>query len=572
MALEVELTVELADVAAFVEDRAHHARARGQVTWKPLGGAPRPVHDGAVNLFPADDHGPGRELRYRLPFEDDDGSPMTLLGFKAVRDDPGLDLWSDTTTLFVWLVRGHVAVTDEVPPALVRGAGIIRIHALDFVRQLLSFRTAGAGPWAGLRARTRFARFFVRELQRRHYANPLQPAPPRTGPVRPISPVRPPAKRPLRHRPGLRRTVVRFQTKDGRRLSMVRVQGDREPYRGPVLLAPGAALRGDAFEPPVRTTLVDLLVEQGYDVWLENWRGSIDVTPSQWTLDEVALYDHPRAVDTIVRKTGADEVKAIVHCAGSVTFTMSAVAGLLPKVTTVVSNAVSLHPVIPAGSRVKIKLARPVIDLFTDYMNPRWSELDEDPGWVGRALVLVARAFHRECDNTVCRMVSFTYGYGFPALWLHQNLNDDTHDWVREVFGACPMSFFNHMASCVASGRIVPTGAFGDRLPPDLAVRDPYPHTRARFAFFAGTRNRCFLPESQLRTYNHFNRPDFGYPPGYHTLHVQEGYGHMDMFTGQRAALDVYPRILAELERPALPPRHANDRVLGGQQPGQLGA
>jgi hypothetical protein len=36
---------------------------------------------------------------------------------------------------------------------------------------------------------------------------------------------------------------------------------------------------------------------------------------------------------------------------------MSAVAGLVPQVTTIVANAVSLHPVIPAWSRLKIGYA-----------------------------------------------------------------------------------------------------------------------------------------------------------------------------------------------------------------------
>jgi len=552
MSLDVRLTIELDDVTAFLDDPAHRARAYGWVAWKPLHGR-RPVREGVFNLFPADDHGPGRELRYRLHFEDDNGAPLTLLGFKSVRDDPGLDLWKDTTTLFVWLLRGHVEASDGLEPSRVRGAGIIRIHGLDFIRQLLSLRTAGGGRGAGLGARARFGRFFAGELRRRHYANPLRSAPPETGPVHLVTPVLASTDRPLRHRPKLRRTVVPFDTEDGRRLSLVNV-------------------RGDAFEPPVSTTLVDALVAHGYDVWLENWRGSIEVAPSQWTLDEVALYDHPSAVAKVVRHTGAEEVKAVVHCVGSITFTMSAVAGLLPQVSTIISSAVSLHPVIPTGSRVKMKLARPVIDRFTDYMNPRWSELDEDPGWTARVLVLLARTLHRECDNTVCRMVSFTYGYGFPALWEHENLNDGTHDWVREAFGPCPMSMFNHVARCVASGRIVPTGAFPNELPPDLAERNPRPYTDARFAFLAGTRNRCFLPESQIRTYNFFNRPDFGYPPGYHTLHLQMGYNHMDLFTGQRADRDIFPRVIEELDRPTLSNGRPDGRVLRGQEPGKLRA
>jgi len=50
---------------------------------------------------------------------------------------------------------------------------------------------------------------------------------------------------------------------------------------------------GQHLPPPVKTTLVDTLVERGYDVWLENWRASIDLPPNRWTLDQSRRYDHP---------------------------------------------------------------------------------------------------------------------------------------------------------------------------------------------------------------------------------------------------------------------------------------
>lgn len=63
--------------------------------------------------------------------------------------------------------------------------------------------------------------------------------------------------------------------------------------------------------------------------------------PNKWTLDQAAVYDHPVAVRRVLEETGADRLKAIVHCQGSTSFMMAAVAGLLPQVTTIVSNAVS---------------------------------------------------------------------------------------------------------------------------------------------------------------------------------------------------------------------------------------
>ena len=89
----------------------------------------------------------------------------------------------------------------------------------------------------------------------------------------------------------------------------------------------------------------------GYDVWVEDWRASIDFPPLRYTLDEAAVFDHPAAVRAVRERTGAETIKALVHCQGSTSFTMSSLAGLVDDVRTVVSNAVSLHPVVTKRSR-----------------------------------------------------------------------------------------------------------------------------------------------------------------------------------------------------------------------------
>jgi len=71
------------------------------------------------------------------------------------------------------------------------------------------------------------------------------------------------------------------------------------------------------------------------------------------------------------------------------------------------------------------------------------------------------------------------------------------------------------------------------------------PQTDARIAFFAGKLNRCFLPESQERAFEFFDRDR----KGYHSLYLLPGYGHLDVFMGQSAARDVFPLMLAELAK-----------------------
>ena len=82
---------------------------------------------------------------------------------------------------------------------------------------------------------------------------------------------------------GTRERVVEFTAGDGFKCNLIHVTGERTPDKGPVVLVHGAGVRANIFRAPVRTTIVDYLIERGYDVWLENWRASIDVKSGAFT-------------------------------------------------------------------------------------------------------------------------------------------------------------------------------------------------------------------------------------------------------------------------------------------------
>jgi len=111
-----------------------------------------------------------------------------------------------------------------------------------------------------------------------------------------------------------------------------------------------------------------------------------------------------------------------------------------------------------------------------------------------------------------------------------------------QEFAEVPISFFRQMSRCVRRGHLVSVTE-AEELPKDFAAAPP--RTQARFSFFAGTKNRCFLPESQRRSYDFFN----GHRKDYHTLHLIENYSHLDIFMGQHAARDIFPLMVAELEK-----------------------
>ena len=337
----------------------------------------------------------------------------------------------------------------------------------------------------------------------------------------------------------MQQVTIPFTAGDGLPCSLVHIVRETPAPKGPVLLVHGSGVRANIFLPPVERTVVDCLIDDGYDVWLENWRASIDGPPNKWTLDQAALHDHPVAVRRVLAETGASELKAIVHCQGSTSFVMSAVAGLVPAVTTIVSNGVSFHPIIPRLAAIKQQFGVATFGRFLDYMNPQWGI--EAPAGLPRFLDLVVRLTHHECDNAVCKHASFTYGHGFPTLWSHANLNAATHEWIKGEFAHCPMAFFEQIGRLIRAGRIVAVEGF-EALPVDVLAEPP--RTDARFVFVAGQDNRCFLAESQVRSFEYVDR----LRPDYHSLLLLPGYGHLDVFLGQHAWRDVFPRLIAALD------------------------
>ncbi|HJX86882.1 MAG TPA: hypothetical protein VJ277_04900, partial [Gemmatimonadales bacterium] len=105
-----------------------------------------------------------RRMLYTLHLRDPGGNPLTLAGHKEVHDDPGIDVWSDTSTLFVRMLAGHVPPGDTAEGAAgapVLGAGILVIKPGDFVQQLTTFRTVGPHRAQALES---FGRLFLGEL------------------------------------------------------------------------------------------------------------------------------------------------------------------------------------------------------------------------------------------------------------------------------------------------------------------------------------------------------------------------------------------------------------------------
>jgi hypothetical protein len=528
--VRMRLTIEVADLERFIAGPAHVARARGYVQCDELGGRLE-TESGRFELFGTEPDERHLRMRYRLLLRDPAGRPLTLYGFKVLEDDPNYDSWHDVTTLFVRLLAGHVPEDDWRPEQLV-ATGVLRVGALSFLRQLTSFRGAVV----------RFQVFFMRGLWRAYAGSPVpdsRPSFPRDRPAR-IPP--PSVWEGVEGRHDLRRRVVPYRADDGFELTLHHLRGAREPTRGPVLLSPGAGVRAELYYgQPSGRTLAEVLLAEGYDVWSQNWRGSIDCPPNLYTLDRVARYDHPAAVATVLREARTSTLKAIVHCQGSVSFTLAAIAGLVPEVTHVVSSAISLHVRTPKATRMKQIFMLPPASVLIPYADAQWGIRSPSPPAQG--LAAVARVIRRECDNPVCGMSSYMYGAGPDVIARHANLDSDVHAWMGRELGFAPFrGLIRQLVKSTGERHLVPVEALPGM--PESYVDEP-PRTDARFTFVVGAENRMFLPAGQRASFEHFN----AHAPGRHAFQCFEGVGHLDTLIGRNAPERTFPVMLAGLER-----------------------
>jgi hypothetical protein len=161
--LKVHLTIEVEELDRLAADAGRAAEARGWVGCDALGGR-LPVERGNFNLLVEEEDAGIKHMLYRLFFRDGVGHPVTLEGFKTLTNRRGLHVWRDTTTLYTRLLRRHLEAGEDQGADVV-ASGILRIHLLGFLRQLVTFRAGGRrSPVARAAAIVRFDVLFLGHL------------------------------------------------------------------------------------------------------------------------------------------------------------------------------------------------------------------------------------------------------------------------------------------------------------------------------------------------------------------------------------------------------------------------
>lgn len=336
-----------------------------------------------------------------------------------------------------------------------------------------------------------------------------------------------------------------FSTHDGLGLSLERFQ--RDECEDVVVLIHGLTSSSDMFIMPEHTNLVTYLLDNGLtDVWCLDYRMSnhfsYNLQPNDYSMDDVALYDHPMAIETVRNAVGGNKrIHVIAHCIGSLTFSMALAAGTVKEIASCIVNSISLTPYIPGWSRFKITVFPFFLEriLGLTYVSPGWP--DEPRMTRGKFISKVVSLFHHECDEPACHMLSMMWGTGFPALFEHENISEITHHRLADLFGGTGMNYHRDVAKMVsANHRAVKIRH--DR-PQYEALPDDYfeagLNIKTPIMFVTGKRNRVFV-DSNIHCYEQMSARGVKH----HSLKVFEKYGHQDMFMGKHCDQDVFPHLL----------------------------
>ena len=525
----------------------------GTVEAPALAAEPLLVEQGTLRLLePVPDAVETWHMHYVLDLATTDGRRFHFDGIKVIRHGPPWRLWPDTSTLYI-------TVTDETDTRV--GAGVMRILPGDFVRQMTTMRvTAAGGPAAMVRYTLAFQRLFLGRLFHVFggLADELGRFAPAGGPDSgTLRPLRLPSPEicwsgddGTWHDVDLAAAAAsagvdpESLVDDGTvpvgpdaRVRLTRYHGGT---KGPVLLAPGFGMAARSYlGRTTETNLTEYLVEQGYDVWLFDYRASIDLpsSHSDFTVDAIATTDWPAAVAEVLARTGAETVQAFGHCVGSSSLLMALGAGLT-GVRSAVCSQFSLHPHTSLLNRVKCTLR---VGQLAHELGLRGIAPDTRRTAAGvatdLALHLVPMPRHEACGRSICRFINAVYG----CTHTHAALNEATHEALDGAFGYGNTETLQHLALIMRR-----------RLAVDATGDDVYTRAPERLAlpihFLAGAHNYIFRPsgtETTLEWLRAHNDPEL------YSCSWLADYAHLDGLVGRDAARDVFPAIVAHLDRTA---------------------
>ena len=302
----------------------------------------------------------------------------------------------------------------------------------------------------------------------------------------------------------------------------------------PVLLAHGTVVNRGNFLIP-GSNLGQHLANQGFDVWLMEYRGDRSSVPpdestwtrGEWTVDDIARHDVPAALDHVLKATGQDRVLWVGHSLGGVLGYISLQGDLASKISGMVAIAAPgdfSHP----------------NDLALDALR-YLGAVPKNQQLPSRNLALMARPIlDREPDHPLLHAI-------FNANNVDEGVMLDWIPWAIENVG---WGVVTQYASWIETGRLLSADGAVDYTEGMSKIRAP-------MLFIAGRIDHIVPPWTVRKAYDLVSSADKSYITlgvGWGTRH---DYGHGGPVAGDWADEELFGRIsswLAAHANPATPP------------------
>jgi cholesterol oxidase len=511
-------------------------------------------------------HAQYRRLHYRLDFGQGPRS-FTLEGEKRLAwqlDQPRL--WNALLNLPFTLSRAS-ATADEVNGSLEMDMTYVVTTGAPQVK------TSPHLP-ATVVALSRLGMLFARAILQTHFWEFAAPEYPKNV-------LRPPTESPPLNVGGqpVRPELDEFRVplyKDGPEIGLRLTRYRHAKTRPePVLLIHGLAQGSLIYSTEtLERNMAAAMSEAGFDVWLLDYRLSnmlrSPIRQGGWSMDEIAEYDIPAAVERVSSACGDQPVRIFAHCVGATSVAMALLEGRLKgRVKCVAFNAI--HPwTLPSsvnefrariGSFFRDVLGR---DLLHPIPAPHPSVAQ---ALFDRLAYSVARYADEDGDHerspltedaaTVCDRMTFLYG----RMWRHRNLDARTHAALTTLVGPGAGDVYRQLYYFAMRERLTDKDGVNRYLTePNLLANWTVPTF-----FFHGEESMVFNPESAersaIRLHAIINEGGTLGKTPVRLLRVP-GFGHMDVVFGKDAHKHVYGVLRSFFEDPEQPlgdpidPRH----------------
>ncbi|CAG8539541.1 4875_t:CDS:10 [Dentiscutata erythropus] len=509
----------------------------GTISCRALSPDPLIITKGKFRLFVKEqEQVDSRAIMYNLNLLATNGKIYRFKGFKTVLDTNVLTAWEQVTTLYVTVFEcieenendfDNLIIQNEdddidINPEnrKVVGRGILYVELSNFIKQLTTMKAIGGTLGHETNVLFRFLKYFSTIMINHAFAR-----------FRPLSyPGRFPIARPFyyKHRP--QKETWTIVSDDNVETLIHRFNGGS---KGPVLLIHGVAMSHEMWTTNlVKNNIVDFLLENEYDVWLNDYRLSPTNSEcyKQQTLDAVKL-DQKAAVNHVRKITGCDKIAVLAHCIGCVTTLMGILDGSIEGVGSLITSQVSLFPI--NGFADKIKRCLKLVPLWRYLFKQDIFDVRTSPNTdllniiVNQLLRLYPVPRGQGCNSALCHRASLCYG----TLFQHENLNQEIHDHMDEFTGAVNLTTMSHLMTISKANKIV-----------DFNGNDVY-------ATDENIKKRLDLPIllATRKSYDTLIRTNADHMD-YYSIFEVPGYGHLDCLWGTKAYKEIFPEILKHLE------------------------